>query len=54
MRSAVERAWALAQEAERAASPEDFAELVVDGLWDLIPSDDVVFNDIDEAAPASF
>lgn len=50
MRSAVERAWALAQEAERAESPEVFAELVVDGLWDLIPSDDVVFNDIDEAS----
>lgn len=30
--------------------PRGLAELVVDGPWDLIPSDDVVFNDIDEAS----
>ena len=38
----------LAHEAARAASCEEFADVVVDHVWDLIPSDEVTFNDIDE------
>lgn len=44
----IERARTLADEAARAASPDEFAEIVVDRLWHLIPCDGVVFNEIDQ------
>jgi DNA-binding CsgD family transcriptional regulator len=50
MRGTIERARMLAHEAARAASCEAFAGIVVDHVWDLIPSDEVTFNDIDEEA----
>ena len=43
----IERAWALAKEAGRAASPEEFAEVLVDQVWRLVRCDDAVFREID-------
>lgn len=40
----------LANDAARARSAADFADILVDGLWELIPSNDVTFNEIDELA----
>jgi DNA-binding CsgD family transcriptional regulator len=49
VRGAIERAWALAQEVQSAPSPDAFADVVVEQLVDLIPCDEVTFNDIDES-----
>jgi DNA-binding CsgD family transcriptional regulator len=49
MGGVIEHAWALAKEVERAPSPDAFADALVDQLFDLIPCDEVTFNDIDES-----
>src|SRR3712207_2018572 len=49
MPGVVERAWGFVEELRSAASPDEFADVVVHRLVELVPSDVIAFNDdIDE------
>jgi DNA-binding CsgD family transcriptional regulator len=50
MVDAIERASGFVRDLRSAETPQAYADAVVDGLWDLIPSDEVTFNEIDEQA----
>lgn len=47
MVSTLERARRLVQDVGAATSPEEFADVAVDGLWSLIPAQEVTFTDLD-------
>jgi DNA-binding CsgD family transcriptional regulator len=50
MLSTLERASGLIRDLGSAETLQAYADAVVDGLWDLIPVDEVTFNEIDERA----
>jgi DNA-binding CsgD family transcriptional regulator len=50
MLGVLERAGGLLRDLRSADSPQAYADRVVDSLWDLIPIDEVTFNDIDVSA----
>ncbi|MEX1264474.1 MAG: response regulator transcription factor [Actinomycetota bacterium] len=47
MATTLERACRLINDLGQTSSPEEYARVVVDGIWDLLPNDETTFNDID-------
>jgi DNA-binding NarL/FixJ family response regulator len=49
MSTSLERARRLVEEVGEASSPEGYAKIVVDGIWDLFPNDETTFMETDRA-----
>ncbi len=47
MATTLERACRLIDDLGQTSSPEEYARVVVDGIWELVPNDETTFHDID-------